>query len=1170
MPQPNDMPEPNLSRPAGDGGLMEASYLAGRQETARVASVERWRGVLQQEAQPQADPAAQAGKGMKPGQDQQGGMGVGEYAAKTVTDIPLQTLGALRDATQGVIDTGRGVAEALQNIGIPDAYIQITNPETGELDFDLLTPEGAKAKGLQPWTLPGVAPAKTGVSHFYRKLMQFVLPFSRVSKLVAATGVGTSIGKVGVDLTAGAITDLTFWEAQESRLSDLVQSVPALQNPVTEFLARNEDDPIILDKMKIALEGVGMGAIFHGLAAGLRHLRAARAAHRAAAEVKKAGVDIDLIARQADQVDDDLARSVLGSADEPPVKFTSLSPDEIKAANDAAGSMDMLYRAGDDLADAADVQIAGMPGEKAAVPRGTSGRPVINFRTIDAPEDVDGVLREMTARLQDTATQAARGPISHAETAALAKKVGIKELLDPAVDVSRFNRAELVALKDLYVASGEKLLQTADAAVSAPTTANLWAFRKMLATHNEIYGRFVGAKAEAGRALNALAIPAKAGNVERLGMIQNMLDDMGGEAVAKDLAERIASLRHATPEAITEVARRSVWARTGDAVQEAWVLGLVSGPQSQARNILSNAAYMYQSIAERGLAARLPGSTVQKGEAAAYAFGTLQSMKQAFINAGKTFKTGVTGYGVGKLEMPYRKAISGEALGLRGPMGYLADGVGGFYRLFGRMLSSGDEFFKTLNYNGELWAQAVRKAPQGLPADEFAAAVTRAAMDPDEAARIAATQAANYATFTARLGPAGQTIQKLAHEYPPLRFLVPFIRTPGNIFKAGFARSPAAIFMPETFWAAVKAGGADRDLALARVALGSTAMALFADVTMRGYITGRGPLDPAERARLRDTGWEPYSINIGAIQGGPDHWINYRAIEPIGMVLGLAADTTELMMQYSELTDSDNPEDEARAERLAWAAVAAVGNSVTSQTFMRGASDFFTMMSNPEMYAENWLQNYARTALPRLSAGIERQVDPELREVYSLMDAIRADTPGLSDDLEPRLNTWGRPIIPSGSLGPDWLSPIWMSDKTGTPIAKELVDQGIRLKKPGKTVSFQDDVFGINVPISLRDYPKAYTRYLQLQGHELKHPAFGLGAEDLMNQIIEGKHYLSDVYRQLPDGDENGIEDKGKFVKDIMGEYRQMAKRQVLEEFPELRDEVRRRAQRKYKLLTER
>lgn len=97
-------------------------------------------------------------------------------------------------------------------------------------------------------------------------------------------------GRVGEFLTkapalraavAGAITDFAVFNGHEARLSNLLQSVPALQNPVSEFLAAKKEDPELLGRFKNAVEGLGVGALTDGLVSSLRGLKAGRAVRAA-------------------------------------------------------------------------------------------------------------------------------------------------------------------------------------------------------------------------------------------------------------------------------------------------------------------------------------------------------------------------------------------------------------------------------------------------------------------------------------------------------------------------------------------------------------------------------------------------------------------------------------------------------------------------------------------------------------------------------------------------------------------------------------------------------------------------------------------------------------------------------------------------------------------------
>ena len=74
----------------------------------------------------------------------------------------------------------------------------------------------------------------------------------------------------------GAATDLMFFKGNEGRLADLIQSSPSLANPISEFLATEEDDSEAVGRLKNAVEGLGIGLAVDGLLIGLRSLKAGR------------------------------------------------------------------------------------------------------------------------------------------------------------------------------------------------------------------------------------------------------------------------------------------------------------------------------------------------------------------------------------------------------------------------------------------------------------------------------------------------------------------------------------------------------------------------------------------------------------------------------------------------------------------------------------------------------------------------------------------------------------------------------------------------------------------------------------------------------------------------------------------------------------------------------
>lgn len=75
-------------------------------------------------------------------------------------------------------------------------------------------------------------------------------------------------------------TDFVAFDGQEQRLSNLIQQFPALQNPVTQFLAADPDDNEAYGRAKNVLEGMligaGLTALFTPVMAGLRAIKKRR------------------------------------------------------------------------------------------------------------------------------------------------------------------------------------------------------------------------------------------------------------------------------------------------------------------------------------------------------------------------------------------------------------------------------------------------------------------------------------------------------------------------------------------------------------------------------------------------------------------------------------------------------------------------------------------------------------------------------------------------------------------------------------------------------------------------------------------------------------------------------------------------------------------------------
>jgi|DEB0MinimDraft_10_1074344.scaffolds.fasta_scaffold00082_31 hypothetical protein len=103
-------------------------------------------------------------------------------------------------------------------------------------------------------------------------LAQFLIPFGAISKGGQALGVvkaGGWLEASGQAAGYGMLTDIVAWDAHEGRFADLVQSVPWAANPITEWLATDEDGDALYERLKTSVEGLALGGITE---AGLRGL----------------------------------------------------------------------------------------------------------------------------------------------------------------------------------------------------------------------------------------------------------------------------------------------------------------------------------------------------------------------------------------------------------------------------------------------------------------------------------------------------------------------------------------------------------------------------------------------------------------------------------------------------------------------------------------------------------------------------------------------------------------------------------------------------------------------------------------------------------------------------------------------------------------------------------
>lgn len=1034
--------------------------------------------------------------------------GDGSAVGRVAKDIGVGVVETPRAVVKGIRDYLHNVGELGRDI---EGWLNLPGIKVSKGGIEIVS--GKELQGLERPQLPDLAAPKTVTGSIVKGISQFIAGFSGAGKIITGGGAVATAGK-------GAVANFAAFDPHQQRLSNLIEKVPALKNPVTAYLASDPDDSDAEGRFKNAVEGLGLGLLTDGFVKGVRLLRevnkgkaaAQTAQGEAMAAAGKAGLADDAFKELGDSADDVL------------VKRVSAKP---LPAGQGGGVTGVIQKA---TGKAPDDDV------------------FINFARIDTTDDVKRTMQALANEQKKAIAAGGRGSRSFAQTKLDAEQVDAWKVLSSRRVGEPLNAEQSVAARELWVTTSDRLSKMAQAAADAPSEANLFAFRKMLSVHELVQREVIAARTETARALGSWRIPAGS-SAERLRDVTQALDASGGAAVTRELAKRIAVAARIGPQELNGVVEMTARATTMDAVMEGWINGLLSNPTTHVVNTVSNSSVMFLRMGERATAAKIAAllgddASVQAGEATAQFFGMTSGIKDAFRYAAKAARTGESGMGLGKLEVPRPGAFGAEAFGLSssGWLGRGADLTGQVIRVPGRALVAEDEFFKTLGYRMELHSQALRQAAGEVHTGKIAESafkqrIAEIVANPPENVRLAAVDSAVYQTFTNAPGKIAQSLSKLTNSYPALKVLMPFTRTPANILTFTFERTPLAPLMSK-FRANIAAGGARRDLALAQMGLGTMGMFAFADATMSGQVSGRGPLEKGQRDALMRSGWLPYSIKVG------DSWYAYNRLDPVGSLMGMAADATETMMhaQHEALDDPDT-------EKLAVAATIAFAGNLVNKTYLSGISSVIEALNDPTRSAESWAQRLAGSLVPAVVAAIERSTDPQVTEVNSMIEAIRARIPGLSDQMPVRRNLWGEPLQSTSGKGAafDLLSPARTNPSEMEPIDREIIDQGLNITMPSRRTSFN----GVN--IDLGQFPGAYSRYLQLAGNELKHPAWGMGAKDLLNAVVEGKHPLSAVYQIRSGGPDGG---RDVFIRETLQKYREMARRQLLDEFPELAEQA--------------
>lgn len=679
----------------------------------------------------------------------------------------------------------------------------------------------------------------------------------------------------------------------------------------------------------------------------------------------------------------------------------------------------------------------------------------IRLDGLDSPQSIKRAL-DTTDKRVGGFDAARRGRVAQAETERLASELGMTpdDLLKRRKGQA-FNAEEALAARQILAKSANELVNMArriSRADGDPSTVDAARFREAWLRHVAIQEQVAGMTAEAGRALQQFRQIADARAV-RGTVLPEMIERAGGARGIKDAADMIVD--HADdPAKLNQLTEQALKPGLKDKLLELWYNSLLSGPQTHAVNILSNTITSLLQIPEHAAAAfigaprRLLGTEADSvifSEVGARTVGLLAGTREGLREAARTFRTGEPSDLMSKVETQEQNAIPGR--------------LGKVLRTPTRALAAEDDLFKAMARRMELHGLAIRKASaEGLKGQAARARAAELIANPTDEMLSQAFDYGRYLTFQRPLSSGhgvSLAAQMLTSRAPILKLVLPFVRTPANLLKFALERSPAAPIVKE--WRKdFTAGGSRRDLAAARMMVGTGVVALITQMAAEGLITGGGPADEGARAMLEADGWQPYSFRIG------DQYYSYQRLDPLASTFGIAADLVDLQSHMTE----------GQREKSAQLLVAATLKNLSNKTWLSGVSDAVEAINDPERRAENYMARLAGSVtVPAGVAQVARVVDPVLREAREPMDRIRSRIPGVSSSLPARRDVLGNEMVSEGGLGPDIMSPIWTRARRNDPVVNALLDSDISITKPQRKV--RDPISGRMIeltPFQFDDY----------------------------------------------------------------------------------------------------
>ena len=1091
-------------------------------------------------------------------------------------------------AGQGVINAAEEALTLLdENIVMPYDTKDTLLGKVAFTDFvpRFVTPEKWKDPTFRNTRqLPVFHQPEGAVENLTEGVARYITGFLGPNKFLKGVGLtGTFLKGTGRGVLAGAVADVAVFSGDEGRLADMLLEFdsPVLNNAVTQYLATDKDDTEMEGRLKNVLEGGFIGGTIEGGARatliGIKAFKAARAARKLEQKVK--------INKEAGEAIADVLKG----------KKSKKVLTQIVNNNKAINTKQYIKS----------INI----GEKNAKQETESFiKKILNTRSFANSAQVLKTIDDVSERFDETTKEYLQNDVLKNKTAEeLAtllsrNKEEVLKALPKDAAAAKNATVRMLASKQVLQELAFTLKETSEKYVNKfGRDTKLWTQEalKDVALQSEIVRKTVvtlkdqirGAArtTQAGR----IKVAKSEGKIIDVEKMADIIKNFEGDSVA------MANLIKDAPlEDVINAVSKTKYQKSVEVFNSLYINSLLSGVFTQALNLTSG---IFEALI-RPLE-QIGGGLVRADlRAMRLGFAQYRGMMLGFKDTMR-----ITGLALRQgdaildplartqdnLEIVGGKAvrpISGANLGFDGGVGTAIDWFGNSTELPSRLLMTGDELLKQINYRGRLFANATNNTlERNLPLDSkegkanlkkiFDNGFTKEghANIKDNPMNADALEYARVSSYTNMLDNGsymnlGSKVQNFLLSTPELRFMAPFIRTPTNLWRHFGNRVPGFGFFTKQNRDLWRSGDrrARADV-LGRQMIGMAATMYGFDLATqevtakdgRRYprLTGNGPSNMDIKKTWLANGWQPYSIaqvnNDGSIT-----YKQYNRMDPRFYIFGIIADLKENLININDKQKED----------LFTSAALTVMKNASNKLYLRGISDALELIANPtEKSMEKFFGGIVANAIPYASLrnqGIPGILEPEkgVFETRGFLDRIIARSGMGEKYLEPKRDILtGKPIEKTPSslyLNPDGVASFsfWLQgpslvgrqiDVKDNPVAYEVARLKIPLTEPQKIK------YGtVDLTTYKKNNQSAYDYMLE-----------NIGKVKIQNQTLTEflqNTFDSTKYQQLKEGDIYNDGGKEIYIKKIFKGFKDKVYANMIKEYPEVLEAIETAVKTKY------